>query len=556
MSSDERPYRSTGTAGRAARARWTRDTPRNGPSDERERHRLAARRPAALAPTLVLLSLLALFLVSALIARRTRTRWHVITLVAEPARCDAARARRIAPVGERGREVTASATELMDPLRTADLPEVIGCLLQARLAAIQRTEPGSATVAVLAVLFVLVATALVARLARGYHSLAQQRLELLEALTESEERFRQIAENLHDVIWLGDPHFTTHLYVNAAYERVWGRSRQSLYDHPDSWLEGVHPEDQARVAATASAALTRGIDMEFRVVRPDGEIRWVWMRAFPVWNEHRVIYRMVGITEDITARKLAELERERRRAELERVMESRARLIRGFTHDVKNPLGAADGSLALLEGKLLGALTPEQLESVRRVRRSIRAALDLIGQLLELARAEAGQLEIRREPVDVRATASELAEEFQAQAEAKGLTLVVDVSRDVPEIASDRARVRQILANLVANAIAYTPARGRVTVLADVRSSAAVPGAAPGPGEWVVVEVTDTGPGIPAELQGVLFEEFTRLYVDAVQGAGIGLAISQRVARALGGDVTVASERGVGSTFTLWVPVG
>jgi signal transduction histidine kinase len=246
---------------------------------------------------------------------------------------------------------------------------------------------------------------------------------------------------------------------------------------------------------------------------------------------------------------LVERERAARR-ELERVVESRARLIRGFSHDVKNPLGAADGFLSLLEDGILGGLDERQLESIGRVRRSLHTALELINDLVEIARAEAGQLEVRDEEVDLRDVAREMTEEYRAQAEAKGLQLRCECPTEFPPTRSDTARIRQILGNLVSNAVKYTE-EGDVSVGVGLRSGAGTPG----PGEWAVVEVSDTGPGIPQDKQHLLFREFSRLEPGATQGAGLGLAISHSIAQALGGSISVQSGPRGGSTFTLWIPL-
>src|SRR5690606_5955558 len=241
---------------------------------------------------------------------------------------------------------------------------------------------------------------------------------------------------------------------------------------------------------------------------------------------------------------------ERRREELERITESRAGLMRGFSHDLKNPLGAADGYLQLLAEGVVGELSDEQLRSVERGRRSIHAALELIDELVELARAEAGQLEIELQPTQLREAVHDMAEQYRAQAEAAGLRFRVDIASELPTIQSDPSRLRQILGNLVSNAVKYTE-RGEVAV----RAEAGRKEGAPGPGDWVCVEIADTGPGIPKEEQQAIFREFIRLGGEDRRGAGLGLAISRRIARALGGDITVESEVGKGSTFALWLPV-
>jgi signal transduction histidine kinase len=244
-----------------------------------------------------------------------------------------------------------------------------------------------------------------------------------------------------------------------------------------------------------------------------------------------------------------------RRADLERATESRVRLLRGFSHDVKNPLGAADGHAALLEMGVLGELQPKQMESVGRIRASIGSALELIGDLLELARAEAGQVEVHRTPVDVRDVTRDLAADYQAQATARGLELGVELPAELPLVATDPVRARQVLGNLISNAVKYTP-QGRITVRVELRQHDGNGDGAGPPrrGRWVGVGVADTGPGIPRGQHGELFREFGRLSPSSARGHGLGLAISQRIAAALGGSITVDSEAGQGSTFTLWLP--
>jgi signal transduction histidine kinase len=245
-------------------------------------------------------------------------------------------------------------------------------------------------------------------------------------------------------------------------------------------------------------------------------------------------------------------EAERRGDELARVMESRARLVRGFSHDVKNPLGAADGYLQLLEEGIPVALSEKQNESVGRARRSIASALKLIEDLTELARAEAGKIVVQREPVDVCRIARDMVEEHRARARAEGLALTVDVPDSLPAIESDASRVRQILGNLLSNAIKYAT-KGDITVHVAPREH----DGAPRRGRWLALDVIDTGPGIDPDQQKYLFQEFRRLgTAGATSGAGIGLAISHRLAHALGGDLTVVSAVGRGSTFTLWLPAG
>jgi signal transduction histidine kinase len=238
------------------------------------------------------------------------------------------------------------------------------------------------------------------------------------------------------------------------------------------------------------------------------------------------------------------------RRRLEQVISSRSRLMRGFSHDVKNPIGAADGYAELLSGGVYGELNPRQQESIGRMRRCIHGALGLIDDLHELARAETGHLALSAESVDLSDLLHEVGEEYQAKARSRRLLLTVDIEKDPPFVRTSRTRVRQILANLLSNAIKYTD-DGSVTVRA-ARSSVGPVG---GGGDWVLIEIADTGRGIPPDKLEFVFEEFGRVGDSDQTGAGLGLAISRLLAHALGGQITVSSQLGTGSCFTLWLPL-
>jgi signal transduction histidine kinase len=238
------------------------------------------------------------------------------------------------------------------------------------------------------------------------------------------------------------------------------------------------------------------------------------------------------------------------RRELERVMASRERLIRGFSHDLKNPLGAADGYAALVADGIFGEVNAAQRGSIESLRSSIRRALVLIDDLHELARTETGVVALRRESVHVGELVRSLYEEYRGAAHASGLALGVDVAGELPVLVTDGGRLRQIVGNLLSNAIKYTQA-GSVTLRARTRACAQ---GAEGNG-WVYLDVIDTGIGIPPDKRTVIFEEFSRLGNSDKPGAGLGLAISERLAEALGGRILVESEMGAGSTFTVQLPL-
>ncbi len=235
--------------------------------------------------------------------------------------------------------------------------------------------------------------------------------------------------------------------------------------------------------------------------------------------------------------------------ETRRTAASRHRLMRGVTHDVKNPLGAADGYADLLRMGLYGPLGPEQAHAVTRIRGCIADALAIIRDLLELSGAESGSLPVEKRETDLALLVAEAADEYQAAAGAAGRAVHVEAPERI-RVSTDAARVRQILGNLVSNAIKYARGSDRVILSAGPAPEGARPG------KWAMVSVTDFGPGIPPADLERLFEEFYRARDDGgAEGHGLGPTVSRRIAHLLGGDLTAESEVGRGSVFTLWLPV-
>lgn len=332
-------------------------------------------------------------------------------------------------------------------------------------------------------------------------------------------------------------HSYTRRVVEKGQPEIFGQLQQArvlpgLADHYDDWSGVVLPLLNSGEAIGSLLLLRRPDRESFHA----DEIA----RALTFGSLAALAFRKVHLLQ----------ESEKAREELQRVMESRARLMRGFSHDLKNPLGAADGHAALLEDGVVADLGPRARESVRRIRQSLREALELIDELVDLARAEAAPLEIESEPVQVREAVQDMVEEYRAAAQRKGLTLELEVSDDCPIIESDSRRLRQVLGNLLSNAVKYTD-RGQIQVSVSLQEGRLTPGS----GQWIGIGVRDTGPGIRAEDRALLFQEFVRLGVDSKPGAGLGLAISDRIAQALRGKITVQSQPGRGSTFTLWLPL-
>jgi diguanylate cyclase (GGDEF)-like protein/PAS domain S-box-containing protein len=136
--------------------------------------------------------------------------------------------------------------------------------------------------------------------------IALGRARLYSEIRESEQRFRQLAEHIEQMFWLEDPGHSHMFYISPAYEAIWGRSREILYEQPRAWLDAIHPDDRERVFDAQARTVSGHYNIEFRVIRPDGSLRWVWSRAFPIHDQRGEVYRIAGIAEDITERKVSE----------------------------------------------------------------------------------------------------------------------------------------------------------------------------------------------------------------------------------------------------------
>ncbi len=243
-------------------------------------------------------------------------------------------------------------------------------------------------------------------------------------------------------------------------------------------------------------------------------------------------------------------EAEDRARELERSVEMRATLIRGVTHDIKNPLGAASGYADLLEEGMAGILNPRQLEMVRRFKVLVGTATHTVTELLDLARVD-GALSIDQRDTDIVATVRDVCNGYEAGAAQKGISLTLDAPSANLPIRTDPTHVRHVLDNLVSNAIKYTPPGGSVAVGVSRTDG-------DGPGEpHIAISVRDNGPGIPPAYREKIFDEFFRAPSadPAVSGNGLGLAISRRIAHMLGGDISLSDAPGHGSIFTLALPI-
>lgn len=269
------------------------------------------------------------------------------------------------------------------------------------------------------------------------------------------------------------------------------------------------------------------------------------------------------------ARKLVERSKELERlsAELLRASRMKNEFLANVSHELRTPLNAIVGFVDLLREGVYGDLAPRQVKPVERIEASANHLRHLVDQILDLAKMAAGRLDVHTEILDVRPFILDVASEVESLVNEKDLSLSLTMGSALPRIRTDPTHLRQILVNLIGNAVKYT---NTGTIIVRTRTVSRAEGLTLGmPGDlapdqaeatWLCVQVADPGIGIAAADQRRVFEEFEQVEAgpradSPNRGTGLGLAISRRLARLLGGDLTLVSEMGRGSTFSLWLPI-
>jgi PAS domain S-box-containing protein len=360
------------------------------------------------------------------------------------------------------------------------------------------------------------------------------------ALRESEERFRQMAENIDDVFWMLDPSTDQLLYVSPAYHRLWGDGAMFRVPGLGHWAGHIHADDEATVE-TAYRGLAEGTpyEIEYRIVRFDGTTRWVAERAFPVRDPLARIYRLAGVVNDISERKANEMvlrEADRRKDEF----------LAMLAHELRNPLAPIRNAIELVDPSR--APTAQNFETMRGViGRQVRHLSRLVDDLLDVARITQGKITLRQESVSLE-SAIEAAIETVAPALALKDHKLTTTMPDQPlHITGDGVRIAQILGNVLSNAVKYTPQGGEILI--DVRES----------NDDVQITVRDNGVGMSAETLPSIFDLFVQSQSSLERsegGLGIGLPLARTLVELHGGHIQAFSNgAGQGSEIVVRLPL-
>lgn len=377
--------------------------------------------------------------------------------------------------------------------------------------------------------------------------------------------FAALAENVRDyAIFLMDPDgIVTYWGEGARLIKWWTREE----------LEGVHLRamylDGGSEDGTAEEHLRRAAESgeytgEGQRVRSDGSTFWAGISLTALREVDGTLLGFAKVTRDLTARHAAEaaLKAASDAAEVLRAGQeenrSKGEFLTTLSHEIRTPIGAILGYADLLDMDTADPLTEEQRARVERIRVSGKHLLGLVSDALDLSRIEADRMPVAKSTEQIGPVVEAALVLVDPQAKAKELRVTNEVSGFAAETpyCGDEERVRQILVNLLGNAVKFTPEGGQITISAGTAEQATPNAEMKGSGPWAWIRVEDTGPGIPPERLAAIFEPFEQVDMSGGQhgGSGLGITISRRMARLMGGDLTARSEVGRGASFFLWLP--
>ncbi|MBZ0302701.1 MAG: PAS domain-containing sensor histidine kinase [Anaerolineae bacterium] len=359
------------------------------------------------------------------------------------------------------------------------------------------------------------------------------RKQMETALRTSEDRFRQIADNIEEVFYIYDPSANKVIYISPAIERLWERPASQLYENPGSIFEVIHPDDGRLLDQAAASG--KDHELELRLLLPSGDVRWARMRNRFVYDPETGSTHIIGVIEDITTRKQADrlaLEQEQRRI--------LADFIRDASHEFRTPLAIINTKLYLVshvsDPVRVEQLAADMSEQVAQIDR-------LLESLVLMARLDSGA-PFDKQPINLRSLLVAFESVQHAAAEAQRVTITLDLSESLPPLEADAPLLGHAFHHLLDNALRYTPPGGRITIRAFVQDHA------------IVVDIHDTGAGISP---GVLPHVFERFYRDdsahSTRGFGLGLPIAQKIIEGHGGHITIESTVGQGCLVHVRLPI-
>ena len=373
-----------------------------------------------------------------------------------------------------------------------------------------------------------------------------EQYQLREARQESEERFRQLAENINEVFWLGSPDWHEIFYISPAYEKIWGYKTEELYKNPRMWLEAVFPDDREQVIEDIPENINSIVDYvdfrEYRVQRPDGQILWIKARAYPIKDENGQIVRIAGIAEDITER--VHMEESLRRSQK---MDALGKLTGGVAHDYNNMLGIILGYSELLKDQLKDR--PDLQTYIDQIHHAGERGAKLTKKLLTFSRSQS----IENQTVNINSVLQDSKLMLEKTMTAR-ISLVFDLSEDLWLVHIDLSDLEDAILNICINAMHAIEEHGKIVFKTSnqIISNTDAHHLEIAAGEYVMLSITDTGCGMDKDTKEKIFDPF--FSTKGELGTGLGLSQVYGLVERSNGRIKVFSEPGHGTRFAIYFP--
>jgi PAS domain S-box-containing protein len=376
----------------------------------------------------------------------------------------------------------------------------------------------------------------------GYFKDISERKRVEQALAESRLRLEEAQVQAHLGNWEADI-ASGELHWSEEIFRIFGYDPASFKPSVDAFIAAVHPDDVGKVRDSERRAEQTGIhDVVHRIVRPDGQVRYVHERARSEFDGEGRLTRLIGTVQDVTELKQTEQELIQAKEAAEAASHAKGEFLAVMSHEIRTPM---NGIIGMTELALDTELSDAQREYLGLVKSSADALLVILNDILDFSKIEAGKMELEQVPFDLRTLFKSTAKILAVRAAQKDVAVVCRIADGVPQVlVGDPGRLRQVLTNLLGNAIKFSD-RGEVTLRINVLDHA-------GDNVRLRIEVADQGIGIPADKLDHIFEAFSQADASTTRqygGTGLGLAISSQLVTAMGGKLGVESELGRGSVF-------
>lgn len=363
-----------------------------------------------------------------------------------------------------------------------------------------------------------------------------------KALREREEKFQQFAHHAEIVFWVCELDISKFHYISPGYEKIWGRPCADIYSYPLSFLESIHPDDLKRVIAAAIGENACNMDEEYRIIRPDGTMRWVRDRTFPIYDEQGKLFRMAGVAKDITSRKLAEEESLKTIQRERELSEAKSNFIATTSHEIRTPLATIQSSCDMLHYYTQQLSEEKKEKHFHKIETAIKRITDIVQDVLLLSEAEANALQFQPSLVDVVKLCQNIVTNITDKNENKN-RIKLSVNSVNIQAYLDSKLVTHVSNNLLENALKYSPLDSKVIFHIDSTE------------RGIIFNIKDKGIGIPSEELPYIFDSFRRAKnVATISGTGLGLSIVKQCIEIHQGEILVDSILGEGTTVRVMFP--